>query len=155
MISRNTATLKSGNTYTPYLNCNGQLSFLNICEQSFMKINIFEQKKINYSQEIYERLNTSKCINPQLIEYITPIFNLEGPSDIEIRKYDMNNSYGSQLEYLRLPYKDLGTTYLFDSYPTRIDYIFSSKELEIINFENIGNTFSDHYPISAEVLWDK
>ena len=77
-------------------------------------INIFEQKKINYSQEIYERLNTSKCINPQLIEYITPIFNLEGPSDIEIRKYDMNNSYGSQLEYLRLPYKDQGTTYLFD-----------------------------------------
>ena len=44
MNSRNTATLKSGNTYSPYLNCNGQLSFLNICEQSFMKINIFEQK---------------------------------------------------------------------------------------------------------------
>jgi len=48
----------------------------------------------------------------------------------------------------------IGTTYLFDSYPTRVDYILTSDELKIMKFENIKNTFSDHYPVSAVVTWD-
>jgi len=45
----------------------------------------------------------------------------------------------------------IGTTYLFDSFPMRIDYILASKELEVVQFETIKNTFSDHYPVSAIV----
>jgi len=48
----------------------------------------------------------------------------------------------------------IGTTYLFDSFPTRIDYILASDELKIVKFENIKNTFSDHYPVSARVVWE-
>lgn len=47
----------------------------------------------------------------------------------------------------------LGTTYLFDSYPMRIDYVFASEEFEILKFETIKNTFSDHYPVVATVGW--
>jgi vancomycin resistance protein VanJ len=47
----------------------------------------------------------------------------------------------------------LGTTYLFDSYPMRIDYILASEAFEILNFETIKNSFSDHYPIIAKVGW--
>ncbi len=47
----------------------------------------------------------------------------------------------------------LGTTYLFDSYPMRIDYILASETFEIVNFEAIKRTFSDHYPIIATVGW--
>lgn len=47
----------------------------------------------------------------------------------------------------------IGTTYLFDSFPTRIDYILASDEFEIIKFENITTTFSDHYPVGATVSW--
>ncbi len=47
----------------------------------------------------------------------------------------------------------IGTTYLFDSFPTRIDYIMSSEELNVVSFENINTTFSDHYPVSARVEW--
>lgn len=47
----------------------------------------------------------------------------------------------------------LGTTYLFDSYPMRIDYILASETFEIVNFETIKKTFSDHYPIIATVGW--
>jgi endonuclease/exonuclease/phosphatase family metal-dependent hydrolase len=47
----------------------------------------------------------------------------------------------------------LGTTYLFDSYPMRIDYIFASEAFEIVNFETIKSTFSDHYPVFATVGW--
>ncbi len=47
----------------------------------------------------------------------------------------------------------LGTTYLFDSFPTRIDYILASENLEVINFENIKTTFSDHYPVGATIIW--
>ncbi|MAT90482.1 MAG: endonuclease [Flavobacteriaceae bacterium] len=45
----------------------------------------------------------------------------------------------------------LGTTFSFDSYPLRIDYIFTSKEFEVINFENVTETFSDHNPIYSQL----
>jgi len=45
----------------------------------------------------------------------------------------------------------IGTTYLFDSFPMRIDYILASQDLEIVQFETIKKTFSDHYPVSAKV----
>ncbi len=48
----------------------------------------------------------------------------------------------------------IGTTYFFDSYPTRIDYILVSDELEIVKFETIKKTFSDHYPITAKLIWE-
>ena len=47
----------------------------------------------------------------------------------------------------------LGTTHLFDSYPMRIDYILASETLEILNFETIRKTSSDHYPIIATIGW--
>lgn len=47
----------------------------------------------------------------------------------------------------------IGTTYLFDSFPMRIDYILASEELEIVQFETIKKTFSDHYPVSAIISW--
>ncbi len=48
----------------------------------------------------------------------------------------------------------LGTTYNFDSYPMRIDYIFSSPDIEIVNFQTLSYTSSDHYPIYALVEWE-
>jgi len=47
----------------------------------------------------------------------------------------------------------LGTTYRFEGYPMRIDYILSSKKLEILKFKTIKNTFSDHYPITTTIGW--
>ena len=76
-------------------------------------LNNFKQRKLNYSKEMYERLDTTKCIDQQLIEYNYAVFNVEPGSNIQIRKYDMNNSYASQLEKLQLPYRDEGLTYLF------------------------------------------
>ena len=48
----------------------------------------------------------------------------------------------------------IGTTFLFEYYPMRIDYILASKELQILSFSTINKTFSDHYPISATIAWD-
>lgn len=48
----------------------------------------------------------------------------------------------------------LGTTYSFDFYPMRIDYIFTSNEFEVLKFNTIKKTFSDHYPIATTVGWD-
>lgn len=48
----------------------------------------------------------------------------------------------------------LGTTYLFDSYPMRIDYIFTSEEFEVLKFKAVKKTFSDHYPVSATLGWN-
>jgi len=47
----------------------------------------------------------------------------------------------------------LGTTFSFDSYPMRIDYIMADKHFDFINFQTITETFSDHYPITATLGW--
>jgi endonuclease/exonuclease/phosphatase family metal-dependent hydrolase len=47
----------------------------------------------------------------------------------------------------------LGTTFRFDSYPMRIDYILTSKRLDIIGFKTFDQTFSDHHPIKASIGW--
>lgn len=45
----------------------------------------------------------------------------------------------------------LGTTFKFESYPMRIDYIFASEELDILSFDTMKKTFSDHYAVRATV----
>ncbi len=47
----------------------------------------------------------------------------------------------------------LGTTYKFEKYPMRIDYIFASEELDILSFNTVEKTFSDHYAVRATVGW--
>lgn len=47
----------------------------------------------------------------------------------------------------------LGTTFRFDSYPMRIDYILTSKSLNVIDFKTYEQTFSDHHPIKATLGW--
>ncbi len=47
----------------------------------------------------------------------------------------------------------LGTTFKFEKFPMRIDYIFASKGLDIISFDTMKKTFSDHYAVRATVGW--
>ncbi len=47
----------------------------------------------------------------------------------------------------------LGTTFKFEKYPMRIDYIFASEGLEILLFDTLKKTFSDHYAVRATVGW--
>ena len=47
----------------------------------------------------------------------------------------------------------LGTTFEFDRFPMRIDYILASKELDFLSFKTIDKTFSDHRAIMATVGW--
>jgi endonuclease/exonuclease/phosphatase family metal-dependent hydrolase len=48
----------------------------------------------------------------------------------------------------------LGTTYMFEFYPMRIDYIFAPKSFGVVSFKTIDQSFSDHYPVSAVVGWN-
>jgi endonuclease/exonuclease/phosphatase family metal-dependent hydrolase len=48
----------------------------------------------------------------------------------------------------------LGTTYKFEFYPMRIDYVFASEEFEVLKFKTIKKSFSDHYPVTATVGWN-
>ena len=48
----------------------------------------------------------------------------------------------------------LGTTFKFDGYPLRIDYILAQTNFEIISFKTIDKTFSDHQPIKATIGWN-
>ncbi|MFC7357498.1 endonuclease/exonuclease/phosphatase family protein [Jejudonia soesokkakensis] len=77
---------------------------------------------------------------------------------------DFNNTpYSYTYHQLTNHYKDayvergngLGTTFKFDGYPMRIDYIMTSEMLEVVTFETIKESFSDHYPLSATLGWSK
>jgi endonuclease/exonuclease/phosphatase family metal-dependent hydrolase len=47
----------------------------------------------------------------------------------------------------------IGATFKFDFYPMRIDYILTSRSFDIINFETLDGSFSDHKPVCARVGW--
>ncbi len=47
----------------------------------------------------------------------------------------------------------LGTTFEFEKFPMRIDYILASKNLDFLTFETLKNTFSDHHAVMATVGW--
>jgi endonuclease/exonuclease/phosphatase family metal-dependent hydrolase len=47
----------------------------------------------------------------------------------------------------------LGTTFKFEKFPMRIDYIFASEGLDIVSFDTMKKTFSDHYAVRATVGW--
>lgn len=47
----------------------------------------------------------------------------------------------------------LGTSFYFNKYPLRIDFILASKELEVLDFTNRKESFSDHYPIISRLAW--
>ena len=49
--------------------------------------------------------------------------------------------------------KGLGSTFLFNYYPLRIDFILPSKQLEVIDFKTLDKNFSDHNPILANLGW--
>ncbi|WP_236002789.1 endonuclease/exonuclease/phosphatase family protein [Luteirhabdus pelagi] len=49
--------------------------------------------------------------------------------------------------------KGIGTTFHFDFYPMRIDYIFVSEGFEVIDFESLDYSFSDHFPVRATLGW--
>ena len=47
----------------------------------------------------------------------------------------------------------LGTTFKFEKFPMRIDYFFASEGLDIISFDTMEKTFSDHYAVRATIGW--
>lgn len=48
----------------------------------------------------------------------------------------------------------LGTSFYFNHYPLRIDFIFTSEEFEVLDFNTKKESFSDHYPIFSIVGWN-
>lgn len=49
--------------------------------------------------------------------------------------------------------KGLGTTFYFDGFPMRIDYVFVSPEFDVLSFKTIKETFSDHHAIRTTIGW--
>lgn len=47
--------------------------------------------------------------------------------------------------------RGLGSTFYFDGFPLRIDYLLVSPEIEVKQFTTKEDTFSDHYPVWADV----
>lgn len=67
--------------------------------------------------------------------------------------YTYRKMKGNLQDAFREKGNGLGTTFLFDRFPLRIDYILVSPEMDVVSFKTLKNTFSDHYPILATLGW--
>lgn len=67
--------------------------------------------------------------------------------------YTYRKMIGTMKDAFREKGNGLGTTFLFDKFPLRIDFILASEELDVISFKTLKNTFSDHYAIRATLGW--
>lgn len=75
---------------------------------------------------------------------------------------DMNNTaFSYTYRRLGMSFQDafrkrgngLGTTFYFDGFPMRIDYVFVSDFFDVQSFHTISETFSDHRAIRATLTW--
>ncbi|QAA81345.1 endonuclease [Aequorivita sp. H23M31] len=67
--------------------------------------------------------------------------------------YTYRTMKGDMKDAFRERGNGLGTTFLFDRFPLRIDYILVSENLDVISFKTLKNTFSDHYAIRTTLGW--
>ena len=78
---------------------------------------------------------------------------------LKIMAGDFNNTaFSSVYREIRARFQDayqkqghgLGATYHFNGLPLRIDFIFTEPELEVLDFETLDKSLSDHLPIITE-----
>ncbi|MDC1327248.1 endonuclease/exonuclease/phosphatase family protein [Ulvibacter sp.] len=137
-------TIRIYNFHLESLGVQAKVSYLQVADTKRLlgrMSNSFKEQQVQV-----EEVLAHKALSPYPVLFIGD-FNNTPFSYIyrEIQK-DMKDSYLERGN-------GLGTTYLFDSYPMRIDYIFASEAFDVLNFETIRQTFSDHYPIISTVGW--
>jgi endonuclease/exonuclease/phosphatase family metal-dependent hydrolase len=112
--------------------------------------------KINVNEHTITVLTTQLALGKisrihEILQIVEHIKNLKGPL---ILTGDLNTSEESELELiLESGLKRLETTKTFPSWKPkrRIDYVFYSKDFEVVNYYVIDDLkISDHLPILAE-----
>ena len=76
-------------------------------------------------------------------------------ADLNNNAFSKNYTYLTNNRYDAFTEKGsgFGATYKFQYLPIRIDYIFTSKKIKVIDFNVYDISLSDHKPISATLKW--
>jgi len=76
-------------------------------------------------------------------------------TDLNNNAFSKNYTYLTNNRYDAFTEKGsgFGATYKFQYLPIRIDYIFTSKKIKVIDFNVYDISLSDHKPISATLKW--
>ena len=134
------------------------LRFYNLHFESFRLNRADSLISSNYSEKIRRKLQAVFEIQKEQVSQFNTL-SQSSPYP-EVVCTDLNNNAFS------LPYKllsksrvdsfteggtGLGATYYFSSLPLRIDFIFTSKALTVIDYDTHGVKLSDHRPISAKL----
>lgn len=129
----------------------------------------FESLKINSNDTIFSSEYSKKIINKlrkvftlqrnQMSKFLELIHKNKLP---EIICTDLNNnSFSDIYNFISKGRNDaflekgsgFGSTYRFPFFPLRIDYIFTSKNIKVLDFKTYDIDLSDHKPILAKLQW--
>ncbi len=143
--------------YTDLLVGNDTLRVYNVHLQS-LGINPTE-KIANHgaAEKLKTRISTTFVKQQQQLEQL--LLHMKGTHHPKIIAGDFNNTAFSYVyrevagrfqDTFQKEGHGLGATYYFNRLPLRIDFIFSDPELEVLNFETLEKSLSDHLPIIAQ-----
>ena len=129
----------------------------------------FESLKINSKDTLFSSENSKQILNKlrkvftlqknQMSMFIELIDKNKFP---EIICTDLNNNAFSDIyNFISKGRNDaflekgsgFGSTYRFPFFPLRIDYIFTSKNITVLDFKTYDIDLSDHKPILAKLQW--
>lgn len=129
----------------------------------------FESLKINSKDTLFSTENSKQILNKlrkvftfqknQMSMFIKLIDKNKFP---EIICTDLNNNAFSDIyNFISKGRSDafmekgsgFGSTYRFPFFPLRIDYIFTSKNIAVLDFKTYEIDLSDHKPILAKLQW--
>ncbi len=129
----------------------------------------FESLKINSNDTIF-----SSEYSKQILNKLRKVFTLQKNQMFKFRKLihknkfpeiictDLNNNAFSDIyNFISKGRFDaflekgsgFGSTYRFPFFPLRIDYIFTSKNIKVLDFKTYDVDLSDHKPILAKLKW--
>lgn len=129
----------------------------------------FESLKINSKDTLFSSENSKQILNKlrkvftlqknQMSMFIELIDKNKFP---EIICTDLNNNaFSDTYNFISKGRSDaflekgsgFGSTYRFPFFPLRIDYIFTSKNITVLDFKTYDIDLSDHKPILAKLQW--
>jgi vancomycin resistance protein VanJ len=136
-------TVRIYNVHFESLHINPDIKYLSEQDTEYLVQKIGGRFKLQQEQTELILKHQSKCSYKKII-----LGDFNNTAYSYIYNQFKNNEYKDTFE---ISGSGFGRTFDFKFFPLRIDFILVDKNIEVVDFTNFSEKFSDHYPIMAKV----